>query len=128
MVSKINNPWDEAGRKVLRRVNPSTGKLENLDRGVNYFIIALEALGARTLYSCEGHPFGFYISFEGSYELAIQVQKAGFFQVEVEERNCWSLRLGRNETGLDRGASWNERKKRQVLRRVATSWKSMLEQ
>lgn len=123
-----DNPWDKARRTLLKKFYSSTNRMEKLDRGVNYFVLQLEKLGARTIASCEGHPFGFYIYFEASYDVVLKINQAGFFQIQVDSQNRWILCLERCENGDDQGASWNERKKRQTLRWAATNWSSRFEQ
>lgn len=86
-----NTAWDRARKRLLKRKSPD-GELVSLERGVNYFVESLERLGARTLYSCEGHPDGFYILFEAAYPVALLLQSAGFFSVEIEGVNRWSIR------------------------------------
>lgn len=52
----VNNPWQKAKKLSLIKNSPCglyCGK--PLDKGVNYFILALEKLGCVTEYSCEGH-------------------------------------------------------------------------
>lgn len=52
----VNNPWQKAKKLSLVRSSPcGTYCEEYLDKGVNYFILALEKLGCITEYSCEGH-------------------------------------------------------------------------
>lgn len=52
----VNNPWQKAKKLSLVRNSPcGTYSGEPLDKGVNYFILALEKLGCITEYSCEGH-------------------------------------------------------------------------
>ena len=84
--------WERARELQLVRYDP-LGRAHTLEPGVNFFILALERLGARTSWSCEGHPHGFYIAFHGTYKLAQLVQGWGFFTVEVEGRFYWSLRF-----------------------------------
>lgn len=82
----------------------------------------LEALGARTEFSCEGHPDGFYIVFYGPISLAQTLVYCGFFRVELEGRTGasgdiyrWSVRLGTH--------MHSEEEKEKVLEWAANSWR-----
>jgi hypothetical protein len=85
--------WRQAAKLKLLRVSPLTGQLEELERGVNFFVLMLEKLGGKTQFSCEGHPNGFYVLFTGSYKLAQRIKACGFFTVEIEGANRWSIRM-----------------------------------
>jgi hypothetical protein len=114
-VPKAATPWDRSRQEVLTRSGCE------LERGVNYFVTALEKLGAKTTYSCEGHPKGFYIVFQGTYDLAHAIANAGYFQVEIERgRGEFSLRLMSNEVG--HGPTWDEKAKRECLRWASEAW------
>ena len=54
-ISTIDS-WKKARKLKLIRSSPC-GLYQNqtLDKGVNYFILALEKIGCKTYYSCEGH-------------------------------------------------------------------------
>lgn len=80
------NVWDKAAAIKIYRGG------ELLDPGVNYFVLMLDQLGLPTQYSCEGHPDGFYITFNASYEQALELKKIGYFSVEIEDEDYWSLR------------------------------------
>lgn len=121
------NPWDEARRITLFRTNSFTSRQERLDLGVNYFVLKIEALGGKTRFSCEGHPFGFYLVFDMPYALTEHLARIGYFSVELgQTTNCFSLRLRGNEQGEDHGASWCERRKRNLLRLAAAAWEKKL--
>lgn len=133
------NPWDEARKRRLTR--PDTLSISGtpdevygsgepllyrrtrvceLERGVNYFVLALERMGATTMWSCEGHPTGFYIVFHANYSLAFAIHLAGYFRVEVERRlNCFSIRLPSQ-------SACNEKSRRQCLRGAAAAWEQKL--
>lgn len=74
----------------------------------------LEKLGAKTEFSCEGHPTGFYIVFTGPAALAFALHSCGFFHVQVEGKNRWSIRLGHH---ID-----NEAHKQMTLTFAAKAW------
>jgi hypothetical protein len=104
-------PWSNAAKKQLKRYGGGKPRftwkgqrvewpLQSLDRGVNYFVLALERLGATTLHSCDGHgnPKHFYLMFRAPLSLAVKVADIGFFTVTIESRHhgrgVYSLRLG----------------------------------
>jgi len=71
-------PWDRAYKKeVLYRIGGDGGNY-TLDRGVNYFVLKLESLGCKTLWSCEGHPDdeNFYLIFISEFELATKIARS----------------------------------------------------
>ncbi len=124
--SKINSKgelhvWDKAGKLKLTRFPPTMMvglKEEVMEPGVNYFIAMLEQLGAFTSWSCEGHPTGFYVVFDCTLKLARKIHCAGYFTVELETPNAFSLRLnGRYKTTVE---------KERTLRWAAASWESKL--
>lgn len=115
------NPWDICAKQNLTRTNGAFGQDEPLDTGVNFFVLALEALGATTKFSCEGHPAGFYVAFEANYELALEISTAGFFSVEIEGKNYWSIRKTKTETGVKKG-DYTENDKVRSLRWAAEAW------
>jgi hypothetical protein len=92
--------WDRAAKLELWRSSPYPWPTppEKLELGVNYFIAMLEQLGAKTTFSCEGHPNGFYVSFAAPYMTALKVEECGYFAVEIEGKNRWSIRINREET------------------------------
>lgn len=112
-----NHPWDRAASVPIRSDDYRVG--ESLDPGVNFFVLALRALGAKTRFSCEGHPTGFYITFEAPYKLALEVKSAGFFRVEIEGEGYWSIR--RSEYTHD-GGPYTEKVKVDVLRWATEAW------
>jgi hypothetical protein len=79
------NPWDVARRRRLTR-SSIFGKPQPIDSGVNFFVEALERMGAKPQASCDGHgdPCGFYVLFGGNEKLARRIKNAGFFKVEIE--------------------------------------------
>lgn len=79
--------WDDAADLKVYRGG------EKLDPGANYFVLMLDQLGLPTHYSCEGHPGGFYIMFDAPYEKVLELKAAGYFTVEVEGENRWSIRM-----------------------------------
>lgn len=115
----VRRPWDAARELVVERHNdPVNGTV--IDPGVNFFVLMLEHLGARPQFSCEGHPDGFYVSFEADYDLALRIAGAGYFRVEIEgginrginRRDYWSIRKD----------SFSEADRKETLRWAAESW------
>lgn len=117
-VTVVNHPWDRAKTTVLTRVG-SFGQQQPLDPGVNFFVLALEALGARPRFSCEGHPLGFYVAFEAPYELALQIHGAGFFSVEILGPDYWAIRKTNTEHMAE---GHSEVEKARTLRWAADAW------
>lgn len=102
------NAWDEAYDLKIYRGG------EKLDPGVNFFVLMLDQLGLPTHYSCEGHPTGFYVTFNASYNEALTIKRVGYFSVEIEEKNYWSMRTdfpGGHKTDALRWAAnaWEEK-------------------
>ena len=110
-------PWDRAKELVLLRSCPCGVYNEELDRGVNYFVLMLEQLRAHTHYSCEGHPNGFYVLFAAPLKLALKIRACGFFSVELEGKNLWSLRTRQFQ---------DETERTQFLRMAASQWETKL--
>ena len=86
------NVWDKAAELDLRAGD------EKIDRGTNYFVLRLNEFGLRTLFSCEGHPNGFYITFQAPYTRALEFKGFGYFSFEIEGKNYWSIRINREMT------------------------------
>lgn len=101
--------------------------LETLERGVNFFILALEQLGAKTNASCEGHPHGFYVWFSCDDRLARRIHDAGYFAVEMS-RVGWCMRISNAERmmPLETGEPWNESYKADLLRQASEAWAKTL--
>jgi hypothetical protein len=115
----IKHPWDRAAASVLTRTNGLTGTQEALDPGVNFFVLALEALGATPRFSCEGHPMGFYVAFEAPYELALEIHDAGYFSVEIWRRDLWTMRKVNDEIVTK---PYTNNSKVKILRSAAEGW------
>jgi hypothetical protein len=102
------------------------GKRQQIDPGVNFFVLALGHFGAMTLFSCEGHPGGFYIVFRSTEKLARRVHSCGFFSVELERGTReYSLRLRDVDILADRKRDvvlWTEASKAKVLRWASAAW------
>lgn len=94
--------WAQAKRLRLHRTSPCGLYTGCIEPGVNYFVLALEQLGASTEYSCEGHPNSFYVVFESTQQTAERIRSCGFFAVELEGENRWSLRINRDIDDTER--------------------------
>lgn len=81
--TKPPNPWDLARKIEVIRGNYLYPP-KALDPGVRFFVLMLEQLGCKTFYSCEGHPTGFYITFNGRIAIARRIVGCGFMTVTVE--------------------------------------------
>jgi hypothetical protein len=112
-----DNVWAHTCTHTIVRSSPCGIYNEPLDPGVNYFVLMLEQLGATTQYSCEGHPNNFYVLFSAPYEIALDVAACGYFRVEIEGINTWSLRPYNNLTEPERV---------QLLKNAAASWERKL--
>ena len=115
-MSKATHPWDKARRKKL--IRKEGDRQVTLEPGVNYFVEKLEAFGAKTQWSCEGHPNGFYIVFFAPYILACLIHSCGFFTVEVEGPNRWSIRIHYEQK--------NTRDHYRTLRWASSAWERVL--
>jgi hypothetical protein len=103
------NVWDKAAALKIYRGG------ELIDRGVNYFVLMLDQMEMPTYYSCEGHPNDFYIIFKTTYEGALALKSAGYFTVEIERENYWSMRNHLNFRDA-------EREKVDAMRWAANAW------
>jgi hypothetical protein len=82
-MTKPPNPWDLARKiEVIRGSDLCPPKA--LEPGVRFFVLMLEQLGCKTFFSCEGHPAGFYITFNGRIAIARRIVRCGFMTVMVE--------------------------------------------
>lgn len=113
--TKSIKTWREAAKRKLYRQSPLpfNNEPELLDRGVNFFVLKLEELGALTCFSCEGHPNGFYIMFKAPQALALAIYSCGFFTVELAGKNYWRLSLHREVEEYER---------QKILNWAAESW------
>ena len=118
---RSDSPWDIARRLRLCRQPPGhfrhVGTCAVIDPGVNFFVRGLEELGAQPIASCDGHGshHQFYVLFFATYELALLLRGVGFFNVEVERPNEFSLRLNYDPSNLS-----------QTLRWAAEAWREKL--
>jgi hypothetical protein len=108
------NVWDDAADLEVIRGG------ERIDPGVNYFVLMLDQMGLQTHFSCEGHPDEFYVAFTASYEQALRVTSAGYFTVEIEGSNYWSMRWRQKGDGNP------ETSRVDALRWAAEAWQGIL--
>ena len=119
------NPWDAALKLPVTRGN-ALHTPAPLEPGVKYFVLALEQLGCETVWSCEGHPNGFYITFCGPMLVAHTLSALGVFNVEIFSAG---YRLGLERLELEahrRGAKWTDRARKHALRQAAAAWEAEL--
>lgn len=90
----MKDPWAECCNiEVQRPSSYNDGSTITLEPGVNFFALALECFGIMSIWSCEGHPGGFYITFDAPYPTALHLSGVGFFNYEILYQNGWKLRL-----------------------------------
>jgi hypothetical protein len=111
-----DDPWEAAGKIPMTR--PYGKGVEALEPGVRFFILALNYLRCETQHSCEGHPNGFYITFTSAYPMAQMIDNMGYFDIQIEGKDYWSLRQHHGRT--------SERDKARGLRLAAASWAKTL--
>lgn len=110
--TKKLSAWEKANAYPVVRCSPFGTYIGEIDRGVNFFVLMLEQLGAQPEYSCEGHPAGFYVLFSAPYELARKIWAAGYFSVEIEGDDRWSIRCNFTDNIV----------KAEVLTAAAAAW------
>lgn len=102
----------------LRRYDWIAGRYANIEPGVNFFVLMIEQLGGKTMFSCEGHgkhenqP---YLMLYGPLSLACAISQTNSFLVQVADQiNQFVLRpylwISKKET------------MEQFLRRAARAW------
>lgn len=111
------NIWDQCADLEVYRGG------EKLDPGANYFVFMLDQLGMPTYYSCEGHPYGFYVMFSAPYKDALEISKIGYFTVEMagREKNRWSITMNLS-SGVGHEGGDAERMRVDWLRHAAEAW------
>lgn len=116
------SPWDEAKAFPVIRGNHiyEAGPLED---GVKFFVLMLEQLGCTPMFSCEGHPEGFGISFVGPEKIARTIARCGWFTVELDRASgdgAYSMRLGADSRRSPE--PWNEELRVECLRDASEAW------
>lgn len=94
--------WQKAKKVTLIRSSPcGLYPSSKLDKGINYFILALEKLGCTTYYSCEGH-FNknkyvpeLYIVFSAKKAIILCLRQMllDIISLEKESKDRWSIRI-----------------------------------
>lgn len=115
------HPWDEACKRTVIRENLPVFPAADLEPGVKFFVLMLEKLGCKTLFSCEGHPAGFYILFECTDLSLVRRMADGEFDVEVDRRE-YTYRLSLAHYQLAAGRAWSISARDKVLKRIARNW------
>jgi len=94
MDNRLKSAWELAGQiDVQREGPPLPGQtkpfyaMSQLENGIKFFVLALEELGAVTEYSCEGHPYGAYVSFKAPLRLAKQIHMTSTFYLMADTHN-----------------------------------------
>jgi hypothetical protein len=95
---KPRTAWDAACRTRLVRQDVFGGACV-IEPGAVWFVEWLEASGAETIFSCEGHPGDFHVVFRGTYELAHAMAGAPNAVVDIfrsgrfPQTGQWRVRL-----------------------------------
>ena len=120
------NSWDKAKQYKLLRYEPDVVKDYSLpmeiDSGVNFFVLMIEQLGYKTLWSCEGHPTKkrkdeFYMVVKCPYKFARALESCGYMRVEVlYAKNKFRLSL----------SEFSIAEKDDLLRNTANAWERVL--
>ncbi len=103
--------WDASCRKRLVRKDVF-GHSCVIEPGAVWFIEWLESRGAETIFSCEGHPEGFHVTFRAAYSLAHAIAAAPKAVVEIfrsgrfPETGQWRLRLNAEPADRDTRDKW----------------------
>lgn len=127
MVTQIANVWEEAKVISVKRGNRLYPVAE-LEPGVKFFVLMLEKLGGCPLFSCEGHPYGFYIVCKNlPSHVVSEIALLGEFVVEtcalLDGSLATRLSLEHNELScLRAGVEWTEAFKEEVLINLARQW------
>jgi hypothetical protein len=117
--------WQDAKRLNVSRRSPcGLYPMSTLDKGVNYFILALEKLGCKTMYSCEGHFSKkhyipqLYISFSSKKTQVVRLKNMlyNIAKLEHDGKNQLVLRIDFK----------NNKDKKQKLTRLAKQWNEEL--
>ena len=98
----------------------------DLEPGVKFFVLMLEQAGCETMYSCEGHPGGFYIVFRApNYRRAFDIDRCdSVFTTELDHRELvFRLSLMVAEHG---DTSWDDDKRCRRLSYLAKLWEKQL--
>jgi hypothetical protein len=93
-----DSDWARAARtRCVRKT--VFGDFDLIEPGAVWFIEWLEQHGAKTIFSCEGHPHDFHVTFRGSYEIAHALAGVENLDVYVfrsksyPEKDQWKMEL-----------------------------------
>jgi hypothetical protein len=121
----IINSWKDAKKVNVYRGSPcGLYPVSKIDKGVNYFVLALEKLECETLYSCEGHFSKpkyipqLYITFKAKRYAILCLKNMLFDIINLEHDNYkqYTLRIDFN----------NNKDKIQKLTYLADQWNKIL--
>jgi len=118
------SPYDLARQSILFRNDTINSDTIAIESGVNFFMLALEKLGAKVLFTCEGHPTGFNIVFEADYDTTHELSLCGYFTYQLmANKNRWSMNLRGIEAGItfEKGSFSTDERDR-VLRNASRAW------
>jgi hypothetical protein len=102
MLHQNLSPYEVQARHSIERIDTIDGTKITVESEVNFFLLALEAAGAKVRFTCGGHPSGFYIVFRCDYELALKIHSCGYFTTELTNKsNEWVLSLRNNQRGIE---------------------------
>ncbi len=121
MTAVTDNPWDACRKLKLIRGNHFYPP-QVIDPGVNYFVLMLEQLGCTPIWSCEGHPEGFHVTFHGPEHIARTIAAMGIFTLELQDC-CFCMTLDGREIWKRRaGKPWPLRLRNALLRVSSDHW------
>ena len=128
------NPFAAAASlKVYREANYYP--LDDIDDDVKFFVLALEAAGIPTEFSCGGHPDGWYVTTDsGDLEVGKRLVNLGFFTVELSKstggsgpgKYVWVLRW--HQVGIGKKAELTMAAKSWVQDGFKPDWKKAFEE
>lgn len=117
--------WQNAKRLNVSRRSPCGGyPMSIIDKGVNYFILALEKIGCKTMYSCEGHFSKkhyipqLYISFSLKKSQVVHLKNIlyNIAKLEHDGKDEYTLRIDFK----------NSKDKKEKLTKLSKQWNKVL--
>jgi hypothetical protein len=128
------NPWDAALDLEVIRGNHLHDP-EPLEPGVKFFVLELEKRGCKTIWSCEGHPHGFHVTFRGPLAVVRAIVYCGVFDIGICDpliANGWGYTI--DLSGCENRAAywegrppWDDTQRREQLRKAAANWTEKLD-
>ncbi len=114
------NPWVAAKKRKVARGNFLFTEPEDMEDGVKFFILMLEKLGCTTVWSCEGHPEGFHVSFHGPAAVVREIEACDVLDIELFQGG-YSINLDKRELRMRRaGLPFTKKKRDELLKHAAT--------